>query len=247
MANLVDKCSWDNINETYELKLPPKENAIRRWIEKYFKNLDTSNKNVLEIGCFPGKFLSVFGELGYELNGIDITPRVYKDLPLWLKKKNYKTGDFALVDFFNYDETRKFDIVCSFGFIEHFTNWKDVLLKQASLVNDNGYLVVSTPNYRGNIQRIFHLIFNRETFESHYIPSMNPDAWKSLLKEANFNVIFCGSIGSFGLLFDNDSRRNFFQAMLLKLVWKISPALQKLPGNNAYSPFCGLIAKKINS
>lgn len=107
--------------------MPPQDNAIRKWIENYFSVMSSSyhSRSVLEIGCFPGKFLSVFGELGYELNGIDISPRVETDLPIWLRDKGYKTGNFINADFFDYADSRKYGVVCSFGFIEHFVNWQE--------------------------------------------------------------------------------------------------------------------------
>ena len=77
--NLVPQEYWDKGYETLELDIAPKDDTVRRWIELFFSN--RGKGRCLEIGCFPGRYLAVFGELGYELNGIDLTPRVESDLP----------------------------------------------------------------------------------------------------------------------------------------------------------------------
>jgi hypothetical protein len=38
---------------------------IRKWIENHLQPSD-SGGSLLEIGCFPGAYLAVFGDLGYE-------------------------------------------------------------------------------------------------------------------------------------------------------------------------------------
>ena len=71
---------------------------------------------------------------------------------------------------------RNLTSVSSFGFIEHFVNWKEILTQQARLVNNGGYLVVEAPNFYGLIQKMLHWFFDKENYKRHYVPSMSPQA-----------------------------------------------------------------------
>ncbi len=244
-CNLAQQQDWDNAwDKVKKFEIASRDNIIRKWLEKYFRVLKNEKKSVLEIGCFPGGYLAVFGELGYELNGIDLYSRVNTELPLWLVSKNYKIGNFYQSDFFKYRENRRFDVVCSFGFIEHFTNSEEVLIKHSSLVKEAGYLVITTPNYRGFIQRILHLTLNTAVYKAYNIPSMNLSSWKNIVKKLGFDVIFCGGFGNFSFWTECE-KRNFIQKILSRLIMKASAVLNltKLPNSKFYSPYYGLIAK----
>jgi len=58
-----------------------------------------------------------------------------------------------------FNNPHKFDIVASFGFIEHFTNWVEILESHISLLNNNGYLIVEVPNFIGPFQHWLHAKF----------------------------------------------------------------------------------------
>lgn len=240
--NLVQQSYWDTQYKDFKLRILPKDNQLRQWIEEFFKE---GQGSCFEVGCFPGGYLAVFGDLGYNLNGIDLTPRVETDLPEWLKTQGYKVGKFHKGDFLNYDNKGiKYDIVCSFGFIEHFNNWERILVKQAHLVKDGGYLVVSAPNFRGFFQRMIHFIFDKENYERHYIPSMNPKMWAIETEKLDFETKYSGYFGSFDFWLDKPER-NVFRKILLKGLRCLSPVLKRLPKDQmAYSPYCGLIAQK---
>ena len=117
---------------------------------------------MIEIGSFPGPHLATFGDLGYQLNDVDFCVDNEKGLPDWLRKEGFKTGEFSVSDFFEFQPKRQYDVACSFGFIEHFINYEEVIAKHASLVNDKGYLVITTPNFRGLIQNQLNKHFDKK-------------------------------------------------------------------------------------
>ncbi len=239
--NLADQTYWDSSYATYELSEGDDNDTIKHWLRAYVPatNLGTC----LEIGCFPGRYLAFMGKLGYTLHGIDLTPRVLEEFPAWLKKLGYKTGTFKQEDFFKFQPAEKFDVVCSFGFIEHFTNWQEVFLKHLSMVKPGGYVVIETPNFRGTVQRLIHYYLDRENYERHYIPAMNPDKWEKLCLEKGFEVKFKGYLGDFQFWVDQPPVSSFKKKVFGKLIdW--TPRLKKLPvGKKMYSPYCGIIAQ----
>lgn len=239
--NYTEQNYWDEGYLGWKFYVPSKTDVLRHWIESFLKN---GNGKCIEIGCFPGTYLSVFGEHGYELHGIDLTPRVEIDLPKWLKSHNYRIGEFLKVDFADYNPGNKFEIVCSFGFIEHFSNWEEILRKQALLVEDEGYLFVSTPNFRGFVQRLLHSTLDRENYDRHNIESMRPEIWREIIEGLGFNIIYCDAIGPFDF-WDEAIKKNRLQKILLRLIYKIMPVLKKLfKKNMMWSSYYGIVAQK---
>lgn len=239
--NLAPQSYWDDAYKDYVLQDNDDEDEIVAWIKKYVPI--NANGSCIEIGCFPGRYLTVFGKLKYTLHGVDLTPRVLKDFPEWLKSLNYNTGKFEQNDFFNFNAPQKYDVVCSFGFIEHFKNWETVLEKHIAMVQEGGYLVIETPNFKGFFQRLIHLVLDYENYKRHYIESMSPKKWKKICEKHGLTVVFSGYLGTFKFWIDQPPKTYIQKKILDKLI-KYYPRLMKLKeGKASYSPYCGIIAK----
>ena len=81
---------------------------------------------------------------------------------------------FNNTDFFNFSTDRKYDIVFSLGFIEHFNNTRDVILRHVDLLASSGLLLIVLPNLlglNGWIQRRF----DKENYDVHNLKSMEID------------------------------------------------------------------------
>lgn len=241
--NLAEQSYWDEAYANMSFGIIPEEDIVRKWLEEHIPR--TTGATCFEVGCFPGRYLAVFGELGYELNGLDLTPRVETDLPAWLRQQNYRVGTFTRSDIFTFRPQRQYDLVTSFGFIEHFRNWEEVVRIQASLVAPGGYLVIETPNFKGWFQRFLHLVLDYENYKRHYVPSMDPRLWKKTLEPLGFEFVFYDYLGEFQF-WVNDPPKGYIRRKLFNQVLTQGPRLRRLKKNSkAYSPFCGLIAKKI--
>jgi hypothetical protein len=72
---------------------------------------------------------------------------------------------------------------------------------------------------------------------------MNVDLWKKQLEEEGFTILYSGYFGNFDFWADSQ-KRNIFQRAGISMIRKLLPLLKKLPSNQLYSPYCGLIAKK---
>ena len=200
----VNQQHWDENYQETEFNFPDENDFLRLSLLKYIPKSNTGT--AIEIGCFPGGYLSVLGDLGYEINGIDLTPKTEYLLDIF-KNKGYKTGFIKNENFLTFQTSQKFQAVVSFGFIEHFDNYQEVILKQASLVEDGGYIFISTPNYKGVIQYLFHFLFDTPGLRRHNISSMNPKNWASLLAKNGFEVIFAGYGGGANFWMENDQSK----------------------------------------
>jgi len=240
--NLTNVDYWNNLWDHNKFKIAPQDDPIRKWLELH---IPKGQGKCIEIGCIPGRYLAVFGEKGYELFGIDWTQRVTQDLPDWLLKCGYSVGEFYCKNFEEFDTKDRYDIVCSFGFIEHFTRWDNILLRHANLVKDNGYIIIETPNFRGYIQRFIHILLDKKNFNNHNIDAMQPSLWQNILILNGFEIIYCGYIGGFDYWVELQDR-NFIQKVALKLLMRGKKYLTKISFTSSlFSPYIGIIAKKI--
>src|SRR5438045_328903 len=99
------------------------------------------NGSALEIGACPGSnLLALALSHGYRPVALDYLPAV-RSLPSSFRKHGVEV-EIIEADFLSLPEDRKFDVVMSFGFIEHFNDAEAVLKKHWALVADNGFLVL---------------------------------------------------------------------------------------------------------
>src|SRR5206468_2653441 len=113
----------------------------------------------LEIGCAPGKMLawvaavlkaSVSG-LDYSERGLATSRRLFKALNL---AADFRCEDLRQTTF----PSASFDVVVSFGVIEHFDDPREVVGKHLDLVKAGGTALMTVPDYRGiygRLQRYF--------------------------------------------------------------------------------------------
>ena len=244
-CNLASQDFWDKGYEGVRLSLPAKNDSTRKFINDFYQG---SEGTVLEIGCFPGRYLAVFGQLGFILNGIDLTPQV-NVLKDWFESLYFKVGDFYQCDFAEFRPKEKYDVVISFGFIEHFTDWEEQIERHIALVGDRGSIMITTPNFRGTVQNFLHRYFDRENYRRHFIPSMDPLAWAHILELHGFEIIYAGYFGKFDFWTDYKNKGSILgktKRVCMYAVRKfLSVAFYFFPSDNeAYSPYCGVVARR---
>jgi SAM-dependent methyltransferase len=244
IATLTTQEYWEHAYGDTQFVEYPVENAH---FDVLFSCVDRNRiKSAIEIGSYPGPFLAALGRCSYELNGIDFHPNNATGVPRWLKSLGFKTGEFVSQDFLDYKMQRKFDLVYSIGFIEHFLNFKEVILRHADLVTKGGYLFLSTPNFSGFIQKKFHQIFDQKNLEVHNLDAMNPSSWADVLEQNGFKVLYAGFYGGPIFWVDPASERSWFVAAASKLTARIFWNLRRIYNKESkhFSAFCGLVAVK---
>lgn len=245
MKNLSTVDYWNNATTNASILLPSND-PIRKWIES--KEISFENiESCIEIGCYPGRFLTIFGDKGITLHGLDYVDNLI-DVEINLKKLGYNTGEFINADIMNFIPNKKYDCVMSFGLIEHFKNWDEILEKHISLVEKDGYIILEVPNFRGLFQRIPRRLFDIENYKRHNIASMNLDKWINILKNNNFSIVSADYFGGYDVWFENEKiqqstrkNRSKFLSLLNKMKKIIFPNEEN---NKHFSSYIGIIAKK---
>jgi SAM-dependent methyltransferase len=240
--DLVEQAYWNESYKNFNFYIP--DDAVTRFLNKYEP---ATRENVFEVGCFPGRYLAHLGKKGWIANGMDLAPETETALVAWMQSQNIKTGLIKKANVLDYMATTddRYPLVCSFGFIEHFENFEEIIQLHARITAKDGTLIITTPNFSGWVQYGLHKSLDRENFNRHFIPSMQPELWRSTLTENGFDVQFAGYFGGFDFWFDRQ-KRNFIQKGFTEVTRRIAvPLFSWLPNAKSYSPYCGIVAKKI--
>lgn len=238
--SIVDQTHWDMGYEELSLKTIPDHDLFKIFLKSI---IPQGNGSCIEIGAYPCRYLGIFVELGYKLSGIDTTPKIESaELKMWFAENGWEYEILEKTNLFNFKPDKQFDVVCSLGFIEHFEDWEDIILRHDALLKAGGYMVLQTPNFAGFVQRAIHVLTDKENYKRHIVRSMNPKKWADVLRR-DYEIIYQGYWGGYSFWIEND-KCNIFQKFLLKCFTVPVLLSRFLPNCRAYSPLCVLIARK---
>lgn len=151
--------------------------------------VDFNNKKVLDIGCGNGATLLFLRKIfNIEGVGVDISNQVINNLNANIKDNNLK---FLLGDHRNLKviENDKFDIVLSFGVIEHFEEYCLALTESRRVLKSGGVLVLIQPHLLsfGVFQEYFLRIIGKWKFGKQ--KDFTFSYYKLILKKTGFKNI----------------------------------------------------------
>jgi 2-polyprenyl-3-methyl-5-hydroxy-6-metoxy-1,4-benzoquinol methylase len=247
-TRLTDERYWTDSYQRAEFA-DLSEHAVAVFLRRYLPNV--SDKTSLELGSFPGAFIPTVARQGFLVHGVDFNRKNATDLPQWLRRLHYPVGEFWVDDIFDFikDTNRKFDLVCSFGLIEHFENYPAIIDAHIALTKPGGRIVITAPNFRGLMQYLPHRLFDKRNLKRHYLPSMNPSRWKKQLEQNGFDVSYAGYFGGYGFWVDRDEPRSTIARWSLRITERLIGQVRKLLElmkleASTFSSFCGVVAVK---
>lgn len=141
---------------------------LHKLFKKAFSGLDTSGKKILEIGCGNSVFLTYFKkEFGFDIYGLDYSEFGCKQTEK-IFERDQVDGKVILADAFQppLDYIEKFDVVCSFGVVEHFENTAATLKAFSKFVKPGGILISTMPNFKGATGTL-HKLLNKPVYDVH--------------------------------------------------------------------------------
>ena len=177
---LTDRAHWAEYWSNYKYE----KVLSKTFYDKYLKPLKGS-QSFIEIGGFPGINSAYF----YKNVCKDVTLLdfyVDKNIVLKLEQVNnipQKSITCIESDFFLFETSKKYDIVFSMGFIEHFDDTKDVMERHIRLLSDKGNLLIILPNLRG-LNGLIQWLFDRKNLRIHNLESMKIKNLESIMKES---------------------------------------------------------------
>jgi len=181
---------WSEVWKRTALPAPInfKSNSVNAYPDKVFHNLfkkifrdqNTRGKKLLEIGCGNSVILPYLAkEFGFEIYGLDYSEQGCRQSELILKRDGVQ-GKIYHGDAFNPDPglIATFDVVCSFGVVEHFPDTSGTIRSFAQFLKPGGLLITSVPNMKG-VTGLLHKWLNRPVYDIH-VPLDKNDLQKSI-------------------------------------------------------------------
>ena len=208
---VVDQSYWDRHNAEIALRYDPTHVAFSALFDRYVPRAGP-NATCFEVGCYPGNFLIHFGRrFGYRASGIDATPLVLDRMRQYLEAHDVVVHRLYQGDFFTFDSPEPYDLVCSFGFVEHFERFEDVLGRHVDLVKPGGTLVVSCPNFRG-LQYVLHRVLDGANLQRHVLRAMDVGRWRRLLEARGMQIVHDGYHGTMDFWSDSPAQTPYHKS-----------------------------------
>lgn len=229
--NLTEAEFWDKYWEDCRLpsEVDQKFSFDRCLAAGLKQHLHATQGRVLEIGCAPGKWLAFMAKVfGLEPAGIE-----YSIAGMLATKRNFEllnlvADGIVTGDFFELEPRDEYDVVMSFGFIEHFENPEDVVARHLDWVRPGGKLVLGVPNFNG-VYKPLQRMLKPEILEKHNLTMMNIKWFDELASQFNMKALHIGFLGSFepALPVSDRGVRNIRQ-LLVKMLLRVAHFVRKL-------------------
>lgn len=244
---LTSREDWQR--ESYGRTLAGPESDFPELLERHLPKRD--DWSVLEIGACPGsQLLAVALSHGYRPVALDYLPAV-RQMPAAFARFGVPGLEVIEEDFLSFETPRRFNVVMSFGFVEHFAEPEAVIRRQWDLVAEGGYLVLGSPAFGGLQLALRRLVLKpgplAATLRTHNVKIMSAEAMARVLGRFPGAEIVCaasaGRMGTWLSPRDKDVRRG--RVWILGL-WRVLGLIPKWLNWSSprFSPMCLVIARK---
>lgn len=262
------KAFWNSVWKGTEELPPPVDTSstssrhyvVNRFHEYFTASLRTlkdKDGTLLEVGCARSNWLPYFaGEFGFRVTGLDYSEIGCRLTELILERDEV-AGRVIRGDLFAPpgDLVESFDVVFSFGVVEHFEDTENCIRALARFLRPGGLLITVVPNLTGligAIQKIVdskildrHVLLNREQ-----VGSAHRKAGLSVIACRNFLVLHLGVVsleswkerGIIWLLAYKTLERAGFD--ISRIVWLLERFVPRLKPNGFTSPYINCLARK---
>ncbi|MFC1826122.1 class I SAM-dependent methyltransferase, partial [Thermodesulfobacteriota bacterium] len=200
VENKTTKEYWDNIWESIPIQqaVNPRSRRLKDYVNlrfheyfsRIFSSMDIKGKRLLEIGCARSQWLPYFAkEFGFEVYGIDYSEIGCEQAKQILLNSGAK-GEVIIADFFSPPEKllESFDVVVSFGVIEHFANTRSCIKAFYNFLKPEGIMINSIPNLT-RLNGITFKMLNRPLYDMHYV--LDKERMQMLHEAAGLEILEC--------------------------------------------------------
>ena len=165
------------------------------WV-KLINSFSGTPLNIVEIGAYPGRYLAYLAaKFNLHPTALDYNTDKSK-LEETFELMKVASYDIIQTDFLNYIPVKKYDIVISNGFIEHFEDYNSIVKKHAALLNEGGTLLIMVPNKR-YVRKWFDWLCDYDNLKIHNTECMSKQVFNNFAVDNNLSVIDIGYFGSF--------------------------------------------------
>ena len=216
-----------------------------------FLPIDSSFKS-LEIGSGSGSWMSYFhNQFQYNVSGIDILKSSIKLSQKNLNIQKIPYDKLICADILTYSSPIQYDLVYSFGTIEHFDDPVTILRKMDSLVKKGGYLFIEVPHFNKInlfLSRIFQSKKSYIKYTSiHNLYILNLNSFRTLFSWTfgnSYEVLNVDIIGILDISLYNSKLFNKYSIPIQSFIYKNKSFFKKLNIRSLYPSIVYIARKK---
>jgi SAM-dependent methyltransferase len=211
--SIMPASHWD---ELYQRQGQVHRLRLRKWDEASLLELvghlgllsQSRSIKFLEVGCAPAGYMIYFNQVfGWEVAGIELSEPGLVRSKLWLEANGVKARLYA-GDIFKVEPDCQYDVVGSFGLVEHFDDPLPCYRAMMRWIRPGGAMILTVPNMIGPIGRAMRFR-NYQEYLAHQ--RFSPADLANHCRAVGLRVVFHGLVGNLyiPLLFDPLTRNKF--------------------------------------
>jgi 2-polyprenyl-3-methyl-5-hydroxy-6-metoxy-1,4-benzoquinol methylase len=186
VEDLAGEGHWDKRGGTIRARPPSRLNASTADLIDLLDPRIAPGSRVLEVGCAPGKFLlwcAMTKEA--EACGVEYAENSHQRT-VELFAAAGANGDIRHEDFMQTSfEPASFDLVYSFGVVEHFTDPRPMIRKHVEMLKPGGTAIITVPNFGPGLYGWLQQRLSGEHYDLHNVSIMTERAMIALAPEGS--------------------------------------------------------------
>ena len=245
--HLTDVAYWDAPREAFTptvIKRSPYIEAISRFLPA------NRNWTAAELGAYPGNQLCYLAaHKGYHPVAIDFSE--HQDHIHAMFAPNGVAGEVIQADVTQFSG-QQFNVVCSFGLIEHFTNLDAIISKHIELTKPGGIVAISVPAWTPLQRWARECIYTRAGMQridqAHNASAMRLDRLRACFAQQPVELLHAG-YGRKAELWIEASSPNLrpWAKPICALYPKLHRAMHwMIPNSGMWSPSIFIVARKLD-
>jgi len=258
MRRLTHKVHWDSTygarRQRSPLQLAGVRSHMNRLILEKLVEVGLEGRRILEVGAGDSMWLPFIAKNfpSSQCVGLDYSETGCALLAERAREEGVKI-DVVNEDLFanNSRLHRSFDVVLSFGVVEHFDDLGLALLTKSRYAKSGGMVFTLIPNMAGILGTLTR-IWNRKIYDQH-----NPHNWASFERghqQAHLNVVTGGYLGSnsFGVLSSCFPEHKGISWHLYRVLvaislatWSLEHKVGTLPCSATFSPYMYAVSRAV--
>jgi SAM-dependent methyltransferase len=212
------------------------------WLAPVLRHLfPYAGQRFLELGCSPGHAAALIrSRVHLIMEGVD-----YNSEAALFHSNLAEIGCHDAIvhraDLRDFSPDTPYDVVASFGLIEHFSDPQTLLQHHLRLLRPGGLCVVVIPWFRG-LQWLFHRTLDSQDLARHNLEAMDTDLFRRFASETGSEVLHLAHAGALRFWWSREPK-NLCGRLALRIILtaaaKLRPHLRPGPLHSPWLVFIG--------